>query len=370
MRILVLNYEFPPLGGGASPISYELTAEFVKAGHEVDVITMGFRDLPRLETINKNFRIHRVLCLRSKKEISHPWEQLTYLLSAYFYCRRLLKQQSYDICYAHFIIPTGILARWLKKCFALPYIIMSHGSDVLDHNPRFKYLYPLLCQSWKRILVVAKSVVVPSESLKDKIFVAHHDLPPTKIKVIPYGIHLNNFISRTKEPYLLLVTRLFINKGIQDFLAAIYPLKLDYWRVKIVGDGPYRPDLERLVKHYGLTDRVDFIGWLDRQNPRLKELYSHASIFVSPSYFESFGLTVLEALASGAVPLVSDIPSYRAMVGHNELLFKPGDPSDLRCKLSKLLDLFNHRQPLPIDCVTLIKPFVWSELVFRYLELI
>ena len=65
MRILMLNYEFPPLGGGASPVSYELAKGYAKLGHEVDVVTMGYKDLKEFE-IKEGINIYRVKCLRSK----------------------------------------------------------------------------------------------------------------------------------------------------------------------------------------------------------------------------------------------------------------------------------------------------------------
>lgn len=59
MKILLLNYEFPPLGGGASPVSYEIAKHFVNTGHQVDVITMGFRGLPPFEKKRRDQHISR-----------------------------------------------------------------------------------------------------------------------------------------------------------------------------------------------------------------------------------------------------------------------------------------------------------------------
>ena len=64
----MLNYEFPPLGGGGSPVSYELVKGYVNHGHSVDVVTMGFRDLPNFER-KDGINIYRVKCLRSKIKI-------------------------------------------------------------------------------------------------------------------------------------------------------------------------------------------------------------------------------------------------------------------------------------------------------------
>ena len=146
----MLNYEFPPLGGGASPVSYEIAHRLSQTGDfNIDVVTMGFRGLPKYEKINDNLRVHRVKCWRRKKEICHPWEQLTYLITGYRKCKKLLKKERFDICHCHFIIPTGVLALRLYKKYNLPYIITSHGSDVLGYNKRFNKIYPFIKNSWK-----------------------------------------------------------------------------------------------------------------------------------------------------------------------------------------------------------------------------
>ena len=110
-------------------------------GHKVDVVTMGFKGLLEYE-VRDGINIHRVKCLREKKEICHPWEQLSYLISAKRFLRKHLRENRYDVCHCHFIIPTGILALWLKKKFGLEYIITAHGSDVPGYNTdRFKFLH-------------------------------------------------------------------------------------------------------------------------------------------------------------------------------------------------------------------------------------
>ena len=118
MRILMLNYEFPPLGGGASPVSYEIAKGLVELGHSVDVVTMGFKGLPSFECID-GINVYRVRCLRSKKEICKSYEMLSYVISAKLFLGRFLKKHKYDICHCHFIIPTGIVALWVKKKFGI-----------------------------------------------------------------------------------------------------------------------------------------------------------------------------------------------------------------------------------------------------------
>ena len=95
MKILVLNYEYPPIGGGAAPVAADISRHLAMEGHDVSVVTMAFRDLPRMETVD-GVKIHRVKCLRSKAFVSYPWEQLSYLISARGYLKSLLQKEQFD----------------------------------------------------------------------------------------------------------------------------------------------------------------------------------------------------------------------------------------------------------------------------------
>ena len=333
MKILFLNYEFPPLGGGASPVSYEIAKGYVKLGHNVDVITMAFQDNPLFEILN-GINIYRIPCLRSKKEICHPWEQWSFLHKAKKFLKYHLKNNKYDVNHTHFIIPTGELALWIKKNFNLPYIITSHGSDVLQYNKRFTLLYFFLKRPWNQIISNAELVTTPSEYLKAKILNINKAI---QIHTIPNGIDVNKFKKAKKDKKILIVSRLFYNKGIQDILKAIKNIDLRGWIVDIVGDGPYKNNLMSLCVEYKLNSSVIFHGWLDNNSKKLLSLYSKAAIFLSASHLESFGLTVLEAISAGCYPLISDIESHRDIVQKEKYLFKTNDPIDLKYKLEPLL---------------------------------
>jgi glycosyltransferase involved in cell wall biosynthesis len=337
-RILVLNYEFPPLGGGASPVSFELAKKLSETGeYNIDVVTMNYKGLEKYEEVNENFRIHRVKCLRSKKEICHPWEQATYLFSAWFKCKQLLRENKYDICHTHFIIPTGILALRLKQKFGLEYVITSHGSDVLGYNPRFKKLYPFLINLWKKILDNAKTITTPSNFLKQEILKVYKEFSPEKIVVIPNGIEEGKFVPMQKEKYILIVSRLTINKGVQDFIEAVKDVDLQDWKVKIVGEGPYRGELESLVSKYNLKDKVEFLGWVDNKSEKMKELYGKASIFVLASWFENMNMTLLEAMQAGCKIIASNVGGNPEVVGEDSL-FEVRNSKELRNLLEKMIN--------------------------------
>ena len=114
MKILILNYEFYPIGGGASSVTYEIARKYVQLKNQVDVLTMHYKGLPPFEVID-GIRVYRVRCIRKRKEICHTHEMASFILSSLLFLRKFLRNKKYDICHCHFLIPTGILALWIKK---------------------------------------------------------------------------------------------------------------------------------------------------------------------------------------------------------------------------------------------------------------
>ena len=81
MKILLINYEYPPLGGGAGQATAALAREFFVAGHEPLVLTSRFRGQPREETV-AGVRLRRVAVVRRRADRCTPAEMLTFLASA------------------------------------------------------------------------------------------------------------------------------------------------------------------------------------------------------------------------------------------------------------------------------------------------
>lgn len=366
-RILVLNYEFPPIGGGASPVSYEISKGYVKYGHEVDVVTMSYKGLSSFEK-KEGFNIYRVKSIRKKKEMCSPVEQLSYLYSAKKFLKNHLKKFHYDKVHCHFIVPTGVLAKWIKKKYHIPYFITSHGSDVLGYNTKrtFRYIYPLIQNEWKDILKNADVVVTPSKYLEERILEKTEEVVT---KVIPNGIQKGKFLPLKKKRSILAVARLFENKGLQDLILAVgnestkLKLRKGEWSVDIVGEGPYRSQLEKLVYDLDLSDIIKFHGWIDNDSQKMKEFYGRAKIFISPSWFESFGLTVLESLSAGCYPILSSIPTYRQFDLPMQNYFEPRDSKKLGFLIENAIE---EKNEIAID----IEKFYWKNILSKYNEIL
>ena len=313
MNILVLNYEYPPLGGGAAPVCRDLAAGMVRNGHRVTVVTMGYAGLPERE-ISDGVEIFRLKCLRTKAHACMPWEQYSYILAAKLFLKRLLAVRRYDVCHTHFVIPDGPIAQWAKKRYGLPYVITAHGSDVEGYNEKtyMKIMHRFLRPAWRRIVAEAYAVAAPSEYL---LKLMKRELYSGRYLRIPNGLSLSKYRTdrSLKEKRILLMGRMQVSKNFQTVLKAVALIPdaiWDGWTVEVLGDGPYKADLMKMCSELGIESRVNFHGWIENGSPAQLDFLKKASIYISASHFENCPMAVLEATAAGCRPLLSDIEGH------------------------------------------------------------
>lgn len=188
-------------------------------------------------------------------------------------------------------------------------------------------------------------------------------LLPGRHQVIPNGITVPPLPPEGEREAVLYIGRLEPRKGVATLVEAAALLGADAPPVWIAGDGPLRPELERLaiersVKIRFLREVSDLQKW---------ELMRSAAVVVAPSLGgESFGIVLLEAMAAGAPPLAADNPGYRHLLHERqELLFPAGDAEALSRKLRALLNsrtqLGSHRAWGEV----FYRQFCWSRVAER-----
>jgi len=325
----MLNYEYPPLGGGASPITAALSGYLVAAAHEVDVVTMGFRGLPPYEE-HGGLRIFRVPAWRRSQVVCSTPEMFTYLPAACWRALQLDRQAPYDLIHAHFIIPTSPVGVALRALRHRPLVVSLHGSDVPGYNPdRFTLGHRVLGPAWRWLTRQADAIVSPSAYLAD-LLRSQSDVPVT---VIPHGFDPPPVSHVDRQRRLLLVSRLFPRKGVQYFLEAVAGLPRNGWEIIVAGDGPSRAELESQAARLGVE--VRFAGFV--QGQELQDLYAGGTIFVFPSLRESFGVVLLEAMNAGCAVIASAISGIPEVVGDAGVLVPPANVPALREALSTLM---------------------------------
>ncbi len=332
MRILKLCYEFPPVGGGGSKVVFGLSKELSRLGHKIDIVTMGFRDLPDHERI-ENLDIYRLRSARKHQHMCNTIEMVRHDLAAAPFVLKLIRLNNYDLNHTHFIFPDGLTALIARKWADLPYIITAHGSDVPKYNPdRFTIQHKLLAPAWRAIVNNSARIVCPSKHLRSLLNARSHKATTC---IIPNALDPSKFShSRVKQNRVLLVTRMFRRKGVQKFLRALkdedFPVE-----VNIVGDGPYLETLRQMASE--TNAKIRFWGWLDNDSIELRELYETSSIFVFLSESENFPINMLEAMAAGMAIVTNSGSGCGEVVGDAALKVNPDSPTEIRHAMHTLI---------------------------------
>ncbi|MGD8777268.1 MAG: glycosyltransferase family 4 protein [Syntrophobacterales bacterium] len=374
IRLLLINYEYPPLGGGAGNATAHLAREFTLLGAEVMVLTSGFRGLPAKETSN-GFAVKRIPTIRRRLDRCTPVEMLTFMISASLTALRLTRSWRPDVTIAFFGIPCGPVAYTLKAIYGVPYIVSLRGGDVPGFQPYDLALYhrlmkPAICFLWRQ----ATCVVANSQGLRD---LAQSSEPDVTIHVIPNGVDPERFRpegspNRNGPVRLLYVGRLTYQKGVDVLIQALNKLDSEIeFEVELVGDGNARRPLERMAREFDLVDRLHFTGWLDRTE--IPQRYQQADIFVLPSRDEGMANVILEAMASGLPVIATKIPGNAELVRHGEngLLVMPDDSEQLADALSELMNKVELRQRMGSSGRALVeRGYSWSHMAQQYLEVI
>ncbi len=333
MKILVLSYEYPPVGSGGGIICKNLSETMASQGHQVTVITASLPGTVSMELHNsENLNLVRLPSRRRHLHESNPLEMLSWISSTKKYFRQHVDTIDFDLCMAHFVLPGGEVARWLKKKYALQYIVVSHGHEIPWVHARKMLLLHAASYCWlKQICRLSSATFVQTRMMKENIDRFVGKKHSQKNHIVPNGISAEHFIhdytKRPKKLRILFVGRMVLQKDPMTFLKAIRSLKgspIDF-EARFIGDGKLRPRLERFVLRNNLGTKVHFLGRLSAE--KMVQEYQSAHIMVAPSLNEGMSVAALEALSCGVYLIASPASGYSEMIteGVNGKIVNYGD---------------------------------------------
>lgn len=233
-----------------------------------------------------------------------------------------------------------------------PMVLTIHDLTILHFSTGKATTLPLPVYWLKRLgywvalwvgLRKAKHIIAVSKSTRQEV-IDHFGIPEHKITVTYEGVdtRMQKLPAKTtpliQQPYILYVGNAYPHKNVETLLAAFRSVVGHTGKPKLVlvgGDDFFYRRLKETVKSIGLENDVLFFGLANDED--LVNLYSHAEVFVFPSFMEGFGLPALEALSLGCPVLVSDIPVFHEILGKNAVYFDPKNISDLADKLGRIL---------------------------------
>jgi glycosyltransferase involved in cell wall biosynthesis len=343
MKILVLNYEFPPVGGGGGRASADLAKSLAGRGHDLRVITSHKLGLEReLET--DGYQVHRVFTGRRSSYRASFASMLAYVVGAFFPTLIACWSWKPAVMHVHFAVPTGALAYAVSKLTGIPYLLTVHLGDVPGGVPEktqrwFQLIYPFTHRIWRS----AAKVVAVSEFTR-QLALEHYDVP---ITVIPNAVELSRIGSSPKAPNeipkLIFAGRFQPQKNLLFLIDALSHVEDLLWECTLVGDGPMRRSIEDKIDGLGLGDRIEVTGWVTSEE--VWDRLSDSDILVMPSLSEGLPVVGVQALAQGLAIVANRAGGLIDLVqeGVNGRLCPVGDE---RCFLDSLRECLSNRDML------------------------
>jgi glycosyltransferase involved in cell wall biosynthesis len=237
-------------------------------------------------------------------------------------------------------------------------------------TPRFREMQVGLC---KRLAATCHKIITDSDSTR-RDFLGRYDFPPEDVVTIPLGVEsayrpqnpeeLQPILSRygLAKEYLLYVGEISRRKNIKNLLAAY--AKSSHGRdlpLVIVGSQSFgAKEILSEIPSLGLEDRVLLLGYVP--DPDLPAIYAGASAFLFPTYYEGFGLPVLEAMASGVPTVTSNCGAVPEITGDHAVLVEPDDVESIAAGISRALEMTDADRTAARNHVA---KFTWDECARR-----
>jgi len=304
-------------GGAERQFSY-LAPELICMNHNLNVAYLSNGPLmPSLSGVDM-----QQLSARNNYDPNILWQLI-----------RLIQRTKPDIVHT-WILQMDILGGMAARLTRTPWIFREPSSAAA------------YSMSWKhrlRVLIGRGANAIVSNSLGgDEYWKAQ--LPHSCHYIIYNGLPVHEIdkavaalppgLAKLELPIVLFVGRIVVSKNMINILKALSSTKQQYPLLFVIcGDGPQRPELETLVRKFGLSSNVHFTGYL--VPTMVWALMKKATVFISLSAYEGCPNAVMEAMASGCPLILSDIPAHREILDENSALFV--DPLNLQMVLNAII---------------------------------
>lgn len=336
MKILMLNFEYPPLGGGGGVATKQIAEELARK-HDVYVITSATSEA----VDDKDTPVHVIrVPIIGRKELPTATflSMLSYVVMAFIRGVSLCRGHSFDVLNAQFVLPSGVPAVFLSKLFRVPFVLSFIGGDIYDPTKGISpHRHSTLRMAIRWIAKQASICTAISEDTKrraEQIHGVKKEIVVTHLGIVPQAVeHKERSELGMPTDALLAITigRLIPRKGYMTLLAA--------WKnvpdvhLAILGDGPLKQEMNAYISSNDMQDRVHMLGFVSEVEKL--QLLRIADLYVSAAKHEGFGIVFIEAMDAG-LPIVAtnDGGQKDFLTEENAILIPPDDASALQGAVS------------------------------------
>ncbi len=280
-------------------------------------------------------------------------------LDAFFYGRSIasyiegmFEHFDYDLLDFHWVYPDAIGGlQWARK-LGKKTVVTVRGNEAIYYFGK-----TLMRRIIQKRLSEFDHVIAVSSDLKNKIL-SEYGVEESRISVVPNGIDTSKFYRMDRSEalekchldgnkrYILTVSRLSSEKGIEFLLRAFKNTKCSEIELIIIGDGPLKADLVATCVELGIDDRVHFLGTIGHAD--IRAWYNAVDVFCLPSLWEGCPNVIIEALACGIPVVASQVGGIPDLVPGNDygILVPPGDANILAGALTNAFDGYWDRKKI------------------------
>ncbi len=358
MKIAMVG-QFPPHFGGVGVHIHTLSKKLVEEGHEVFVITYPHKEIRDIDGIHvigtKGINLPGIRGLMFKNNAKKALEDL-------------IKKEDIDIIHGHYLFPAGAAAVEVGNKHNIKTYVTAHGSDMFELYKSKPFMRPTI----KKVLKNADGIFAVSKALRQEIIATGVSGIAEKTKLSWNSVDITKFSLKDDDsfkkefglfdkPIVLFVGNLIKRKNVGALLEAKKIAKSDYYLV-IVGDGPLSKKLRKKVEDENIPD-VIFTG----SRTDVENIIPNCDFLVLPSFSESFGLVLIEALACGKPVIGSDVGGISEIINEDVgLLVNPNDISLISNSIDRLVDDEELRAKLSANARNRAKDF--SQVTIPYDE--
>ena len=369
LRILLTPSAYYPHVGGIEELTRQLVLALIARGHEAAVLTNRWPAGVRRTDVLDGIHVTR---LRFPLPSKRPLAALRFVATSPRAGEALLRHVRRcrpDVVHVIGAGPPSAYLAALHARLRAALVFTAQGELTFDAHAAFERSATLRA-GLRRMLRTADAVTACSAFVMRDLEQLEEIRAPAY--VVPNGVEPSDFADAPPEtggqPYVLAVGRLVPQKGFDVLLDAFASDQLDGLNLVLAGDGFERASLEARAATLGLSDRVNFLGSVDRA--RLSRLFRGACAFAFPSRGEAFGIALLEAMAAGVPSIAAAAGGVPELVrdGENALLVEAEDPSALAEALARVVRDEALRERLVREGRKTAARLAWSQIAYRYEE--